>query len=153
MIDRGKKKVSSSLKYYQNGKSYPAESVWVWRGLRSEELWFRISDGCKRRTIKLSGRNYSLITGPAVQQWYRLIHFTATRLPVRSSDGSQLCWTTVRAVPNLMQRMISTYVSLVITVGTSSYPPLSPTSFSMVTPLYSRGDQNQTPPDWTSKSH
>lgn len=61
------------------GQSCSGEgSVWVWRGWRSEEAPFRIWEGDNRRTIKLSGRNYSLITGPAGQQGYRLIHFKAT---------------------------------------------------------------------------
>lgn len=67
LIDQEKEKVSSSLKYYQNEQSYPVESLWISRRLRSEELQFRISDGWKRRTMNLAGRNYSLITSPAVQ--------------------------------------------------------------------------------------
>lgn len=45
-----------------------------------------------------------------------------------------------------MQGMKLTYVSLVITVGTSSYTALTPILLSVTPPLYTRGTQNQTPP-------
>lgn len=43
-----------------------------------------------------------------------------------------------------MQGMKLTYVSLVIIVGTSSYTVLTQIFLNVITPLYTRGHQNQT---------